>query len=25
VVEVNKPKKPKGYQSKDWNRPEIKE
>ncbi|MFL2928696.1 MAG: sialate O-acetylesterase [Opitutales bacterium] len=25
VVEVNKPKKPKGYQSKDWKRPEIKE
>ena len=25
VVEVNKPKKPRGYQSKDWNRPEIKE
>ena len=25
VVEVNKPQKPKGYQSKDWNRPEIKE
>ena len=25
VLEVNKPKKPKGYQSKDWNRPEIKE
>jgi sialate O-acetylesterase len=25
VVEVNKPNKPKGYQSKDWNRPEIKD
>jgi len=25
LVEVNKPKKPKGYQSKDWDRPEIKE
>lgn len=25
VVEVKKPEKPKGYQSKDWNRPEIKE
>ena len=25
LVGVNKPKKPKGYQSKDWDRPEIKE